>query len=89
MMSVNLVVKLSMRCVQAEPSWRPSVSEVVEELKNAMKLQEDKASISVAEEIDIVSDDLSGGPMYLYGDSSEPKGIEWSDGSANISQVGR
>lgn len=58
----------------------------MEEVKNAVK-HEDKASICGQEEIDIVSDDLSAGPMYLSGDSSEPKGMEWSDSSAHISKV--
>jgi hypothetical protein len=95
MKSINLVAKVAMRCVQAEPSFRPSVSEVVVELKNAMK-HEDKASISISE-----TNDLLAGPIYLSVDSneakvmewsvgsSEPKGMEWSDNTANISKVGR
>jgi serine/threonine protein kinase len=88
MKSINLVAKVAMRCVQAEPCFRPSVSEVVVELKNAMK-HEDKASISISEQIDIGADDLLAGPIYLSVDSSEPKGMEWSDNSANISKMGR
>jgi hypothetical protein len=95
MKSINLVAKVAMRCVQAEPSFRPSASEVVVELKNAMK-HEDKASISISE-----TNDLLAGPIYLSVDSnegkvmewsvgsSEPKEMEWSDNSANISKVGR
>jgi hypothetical protein len=41
--SITRVAKVAMRCVQAEPSLRPSVTEVVRELKKAMKI-EDKAS---------------------------------------------
>jgi len=38
--SVTRVAKIAIRCVKAEPFYRPSVSEVVEELREAMKLEE-------------------------------------------------
>lgn len=81
MKSMTRVAKIAMRCVQALPSSRPSVSEVVTELKEAMK-HEDKDCISIAEEIGIHNGDL-------LVKSSERKGMEWSDNSSNISKVGR
>lgn len=38
--SVTRVAKIAIRCVKAEPFYRPSVSEVVAELTEAMKLEE-------------------------------------------------
>jgi len=43
--SITRVAKVAMRCVEAKPSLRPSASEVVRELKKAMKIEE-KASVS-------------------------------------------
>jgi hypothetical protein len=88
MISITGVATVAMRCVQPEPSSRPRVSEVVTELKEAIKL-EDRASISISEEIGIESNDLLPGPVTLSVDSSGRKGMGWSDNSSNISQVGR
>eukprot|EP00253_Pinus_taeda_P032856 PITA_32856 len=49
MKSMINVAKTAMRCVQALPSSRPPVSEVVAELKEAIK-HEDNDSMSIAEE---------------------------------------
>jgi len=75
MKSITLVAKVAMRCVQADPSSRPSASEVVEQLKQAVKI-ENKASIS--EEIVIESGDLT-----------KREGMEWGENSTNLSNVGR
>jgi hypothetical protein len=88
MKSISLVIKLAMRCVQSEPSSRPSVSEVLAELKEATK-HEDIASVSISNEIGIENDDLLAAPVYSSLDWSEPKPMEWSDNSSNISKVGR
>eukprot|EP00253_Pinus_taeda_P024024 PITA_24024 len=66
--SMTCVAKVATRCVQAGRSCRPSMSEVVAELKEAIKLE-----------------DLLAGQV----DSSERQGMEWSDDSCNISNVGR
>jgi serine/threonine protein kinase len=86
MISVTAVAKLAMRCVQPEPSSRPSVTEVATELREAIK-HDDRASISISEEIGIESSDLLSDPVSLSVDSSGPGGMEWSDIST-ISQVG-
>eukprot|EP00253_Pinus_taeda_P016197 PITA_16197 len=89
--SITRVAKVAMRCVEAKPSLRPSVSEVVRELKKAMKIEE-KVSISVAEDIDIKSVDLSVTSvtaLSLSMDWRGRKGMEWSDDSSNPSNVGR
>jgi serine/threonine protein kinase len=88
MKSITSVIMVAMRCVQSEPSSRPSVSEVVAVLKEAMN-HENIASISISEEIDIASGDLLAAPVCSSLDWSEPKVMEWSDNSANISKVGR
>jgi serine/threonine protein kinase len=77
------VAKVAMRCVQVELSSRPSMSEVVAELKEAIK-HEDIASTSISQ-LDIESGDLLAGGV----DSSKLKGMEWSDNSSNIPLVGR
>eukprot|EP00253_Pinus_taeda_P008326 PITA_08326 len=58
MKSITRVAKVAMRCVEAQPSSRPSVSDVVEELKKALKI-ENEASIS--EEIRVEGGDSSKG----------------------------
>lgn len=75
MKSITRVAKVEMRCVEAQQSSRPSVSDVVEELKKALKIV-NKASIS--EEIRIEE-----------GDWSKGKGMEWSHNTFNISKTGR
>jgi hypothetical protein len=80
MESMTHVVKVAMRCVQALPSSRPSVREVVTELKEALS-DEDKASISISEE----RRHLLASPA----DSTKRKGMEWNDNSSNIPNIGR
>jgi hypothetical protein len=76
-----------MRCVQAKTSSRPSVSEVVEELKKAMKIEE-KAYISIYEEFGYIeSGDSLAGPVCS--NWSERKEMEWSDNRSKMSKVGR
>eukprot|EP00253_Pinus_taeda_P009211 PITA_09211 len=82
MKSMTRVAKVAMRCVQVERSCRPSISDVVAELKEAIKL-EDIASVS--EEIGIEGGDLVAGGA----ESSKREGMEWSDNSSNIPLVGR
>eukprot|EP00253_Pinus_taeda_P018112 PITA_18112 len=79
MKSVSNVAKIAMRCLQALPSRRPTVSEVVAELKEAIKVEEDKDCISIAEENGIQNGDVS----------TKREGMEWSDNSCNMSNVGR
>jgi len=86
--SIIRVAKVAMRCVEAKPSLRPSVSEVVRELKKGMKIEE-KASVSFSEEIGIDSAERLVTPLYLSIDPMERRGMEWSDNSSNIPKVGR
>eukprot|EP00253_Pinus_taeda_P030843 PITA_30843 len=79
MKSVSNVAKIAMRCLQALPSRRPTASEVVAELKEAIKVEEDKDGISIAEENGIQNGDVS----------NKREGMEWSDNSCNMSNVGR
>eukprot|EP00253_Pinus_taeda_P020782 PITA_20782 len=79
MKSASNVAKIAMRCVQALPSRRPTVSEVVAELKEAIKVEEDKDCISIAEENGIQNGDVS----------TKREGMEWNDDSSNMPNVGR
>lgn len=78
MESITRVAEVAIRCVRAEPSSRPSASKVVGELKQASKLQEDKASISTPGDIVIEIKDLQACPI-----------MDWGDDSSNILKVGR
>jgi hypothetical protein len=80
MKSMIRVVKVAMRCVQTLPSSRPSVREVVTELKEALN-DGDKASISISEE--------SRHLLASQADSTKRKGMEWNDNSSNIPNIGR
>ena len=44
--SITHVAKVAIRCVKAEPFYRPSMSEVVAELREALKLEESYSTIS-------------------------------------------
>eukprot|EP00253_Pinus_taeda_P010391 PITA_10391 len=78
------VTKTAMRCVQALPSSRPPVSEVVAELKEAFK-HEDNDSISIAEENGI----QNGHALTGQANSTKREGMEWSDNSSNMPNEGR
>eukprot|EP00253_Pinus_taeda_P028796 PITA_28796 len=75
------VAKTAMRCVQALPSSRPPVSEVVAELKEAI----DNDSISIAEENGI----QNGHALTGEANSTKREGMEWSDNSSNMPNEGR
>jgi len=78
------VAKTAMRCVQALPSSRPPVSEIVAELKEAIK-HEDNDSISIAEENGI----QNGHALTGQANSTKREGMEWSDNSSNMPNEGR
>ena len=72
MKSITRVAKLAIRCVQAQPSSRPNISEVVAELKEATKHDNDALE-------DIDADYISFGTQ-----SSGPKEMMCSDENDNI-----
>jgi len=78
MESITRVINVAIRCVHAERSSRPSVSEVVTELKEAIKLLEDNASTSILGDTGIESKDLQAGPI-----------MDWGDDSSNLLKEGR
>jgi serine/threonine protein kinase len=82
--SVIRVAKLAMRCVHVERSSRPNVSEVVAELKEAMK-HEDKTCTSISELFGIESGELMAGQV----ETTKRRGMEWSDNSSNLPNAGR
>ena len=81
MKSITRVSKLANRCVQAHPSSRPSLSEVVAELREAVRHDND---VSEGIRVDCHSD-----VTHLMVESVGDEGMRWSDDSANISNVGR
>jgi hypothetical protein len=71
--SIACIAKLAMRCVDARPSYRPSASEVVANIKEAIIC-----------EINIQHGDLQGGAVCSRVDD-----MEWEDNSSNLFQMGR
>lgn len=68
MESVTRVAKVAYRCVKAEPSSRPNVREVVAELTEAIKL-EDNDSFPASEHISIETEDLQNSSVSLSSSS--------------------
>lgn len=88
--SVISVAKVALRCVEGRPSSRPSVSEVVAEIREAIMHQNGSASpLPIGEEIDTEYGDLHGNPVRSRVDSGGQKNMEWGDNSSNLPQVGR
>jgi len=77
--SITVVAKLAIRCVQAVPSSRPRVSEVVAELKEALNLEKDKDSL--ISKTDIEYGDFSTSQVSLSVHSSGPKELESAESS--------
>ena len=50
--SITCVAKVAIRCVKAEPFYRPSITEVVAELREAIKLEENCIS-NVIPQVDV------------------------------------
>lgn len=86
MNSIIGVAKLAIRCVQAEPSCRPSIDEVVAKLKEAIKLEKDKDSL--ISEIDIEYEDLGASSACYSVGSSGPKEMDSVESSSKISKQG-
>lgn len=82
--SITNVAKLAIRCVQDQPSSRPSITEVVGELREAAKHD------------NMVSEDIGTKSLHWEADhtnfsveSSVPIGMGWSDQSTTVLKVGR
>lgn len=79
--SITVVAKLAIRCVQAVPSFRPHVSEIVAELKEALKLEKDNDSL--ISKTDIEYGDFSTSQVSFSVDSSGPKEMESAESSTS------
>jgi len=77
MKSIIRVARLAMKCVDSEPSSRPSASEILAELKAAMK-----------EIDDMECGQMHANPVSLL-ESSGDTGMECGDNSSNLCNVGR
>jgi len=77
--SITCVAKLAMKCLDARPLYRPSASEVVAKIKEAIIHENENNG-----DIDIQHGDLQGGAGCSRVDD-----MEWEDKSSNLFQVGR
>jgi hypothetical protein len=84
MKSVKRIAKLALRCVKAKPSSRPSMSEVVAEIKLAIVHENDNNdSLPNSEGIGIEYGNLQEGEVLSQAEPSKPKDMEWGDNSSN------
>lgn len=88
MQSITGIAKLALRCVDPSPSCRPSVSEVVAEIKEVIA-HESNGPLRNSEETGIQCRDLQACHIPSRVDLSQPKDMEWGDNSSNLPDVGR
>lgn len=81
--------KLALRCVDAKPSFRPTSSQVVAEIKQVIAHENNNNALPISEEIGIEHGDLQAGPVHLHAECSKPNDMVWRDNSCNMSQEGR
>ena len=86
MQSIIGVVNLATRCVHAQPCCRPTITEVVGELREAAK---EAAKHTIRRLLTIQPLNLEVEPPYLRLQSSGPTTMGWSDNSYNLSKIGR
>jgi len=89
--SIVKVGRLALRCVEGVPSCRPSVSEVVADIKDAITCENENnvgPSSLISEGIGIEHRDLAASNVNKRMESI-PKKMEWADNSSNLTQVGR
>lgn len=87
---INTVIhlaKLAIKCSEADPSNRPTVSEIVAEIKVAIKYENDKNS-GIKDNISELSGDYSDliNSQISMSDSSGPKGVTSSENSSNFAR---
>lgn len=88
MKSIIWVVKLAIRSVHAQPSCRPSITEVVGELREAVR-EAVKHDNNDSEDFGIEPLNLEVKSNYLRVESSGPTPMGWSDNSSNLPKIGR
>eukprot|EP01018_Ginkgo_biloba_P040774 Gb_37625 [translate_table: standard] len=83
--SVSQMAKLAIRCVGTDPASRPTISEIITEIREALALHSISAPTRISEEIEIKFEDLhtSTGAMSIE-DSSGPKDIDSGGSSYNV-----
>eukprot|EP00253_Pinus_taeda_P021223 PITA_21223 len=88
--SIVKVARVALRCVEGTPSCRPSMSEVVAEIKDAITYENENNSPSplILEGVErIEHGDLQLADLQPRAMSN--RAMEWADNSSNIPQVGR
>jgi serine/threonine protein kinase len=86
--SIVKVAKLAFRCVEASPSSRPSVSEVVTQIKEAIICENENNSPPISEGIGIEHTVFPASNVHTRTESKATEMV-WADNSSNLSQVGR
>ena len=88
--SIVKVARLALRCVEGTPSCRPSVSEVVTEIKEAITCENENNGPSplILEGIGIEHRDLEASKAQQRV-KLRPREMEWADNSSNLPQEGR
>ena len=87
--SIISFAKPALRCVDSKTYSRPSVTEVVAAIKEAIIHENNNNAPPNSEEIVIEHGDWKAGPVRLHAESSKPKDMVWRDNSSNMSKVGR
>jgi serine/threonine protein kinase len=86
LVSIVEVAKLAFRCVEATPSSRPSVSELVTQIKEAIICENENNSPPPISEG--IGSHLQASNVHPRA-ASIPRKMEWADNSSNLAQVGR
>lgn len=89
-LSVVKVARLSLRCVEGTSSCRPSVCEVVTEMKEAITCENKNNGppLLISDGIGIEHRDLAASNAHRRAESRARK-MEWADNSSNLPGVGR
>lgn len=83
--SIDRVAKLALRCVDDTPSLRPSMTDVVGDIKDAITLEkENNAQFPDPKENDIQYGDSRASPVRSLQDSGKSEDMEWVADSSEV-----
>jgi len=85
MESITGIVKVALTCVEPKPSGRPTMSEVVGKIKEAIVHENGNNSLLPNSE----RIGMEYGDVRSRVDTSRPEDMEWGDNSCNLPHVGR
>ena len=85
MKSICCIVEVALQCVEPKPASRPTTSEVVKKIREAIVHENGNSSpLPNSEHINVEY-----GGVYSQVETSGPKEMEWADNSSNFPHVGR